>query len=87
MSSRIFDIWNWNGTIGRTRYLVTGFVLLALKHNIDRILAAAFGYQWSIFNYWVFATPAGINEITIRDATFYATLLLLHYLSFGLEQC
>ena len=77
MSSQIFDVWSWHGRIGRARYLVTGFVLFALKHNIDRILAAAFGYHWSIFNYWVFDTPAGINEITIRDATLYATLLLV----------
>jgi uncharacterized membrane protein YhaH (DUF805 family) len=77
MSEQVFNVWSWHGTIGRARYLVTGFVLLAVKHNIDRILAAAFGYKWSIFNYWVLDTPAGIKELTIRDATFYATLLLV----------
>lgn len=77
MSSRVFDIWSWHGRVGRARYLTTGLVLFAIKHNLDRFLAAAFGYRWSIFNYWVFDTPAGIEEITFRDATFYAVLLLV----------
>jgi len=72
-----FAVWSWRGTIGRARYLVIGFALFALKHNIDRLLAAAFGYRWSIFNYWVFDTPAGIEELTRRDATFYAVLVLV----------
>src|ERR1041385_2978781 len=72
-----FHVWSWRGTIGRARYLVIGFALFALKHNIDRLLAAAFGYRWSIFNYWGFDTPAGIEELTRRDATFYAVLVLV----------
>ena len=55
----LFDVWSWHGRIGRGRYLGTGLVLLALKHNINRLLASAFGYRWSIS----------------RDATFYAVLV------------
>ena len=77
MISQIFDVWSWHGRIGRGRYLGTGLLLLALKHNIDRLLASAFGYRWSIFNYWVFdAPPAGIEALTSRHATFYAALVL-----------
>ena len=77
MNSKIFDVWSWHGTIGRGRYLATGSVLLALKHNFDRLLAAVFGYEWGIFNYWVFDVPAGIEGLTSRDAGFYAVLVLV----------
>ena len=78
MISRVFDIWSWHGRIGRARYFATGFVLLALKHNTDRFLAAGFGHRWtwSIFNYWIFDTPEGITALTPQDATFYACLVL-----------
>jgi uncharacterized membrane protein YhaH (DUF805 family) len=74
-TSNPLDVWSWRGRIGRARYLVTGVVLLALKHNIDRLLAARHGYPWSIFNYWVFDRPQGIEEITDREANFYAALV------------
>ncbi len=57
MSSAVFDIWTWRGKMGRRRYLVTGLVLFALKHNIDRLLATLFGYPWGPFNYLVFYSP------------------------------
>lgn len=71
----ISDVWSWHGRIGRARYLGTGLVLLGLKHNIDRILAAMFGYPWGIFSYWIFDTPAGINKLTPRDTVFYLVLV------------
>ena len=75
MSLKVFDLWSWRGTIGRARYLVTGVVLLAIKHNFDRLLAAAYGHPWSIFNYWVFDRPQGIEGITSREANFYASMV------------
>ena len=77
MSSHPFNIWTWRGRVGRARYLVTGLVLLAVKHNIDRILATLYGYSWGLFNYWVFETPGGIADLKQVDATFYALLLLI----------
>jgi uncharacterized membrane protein YhaH (DUF805 family) len=77
VSSQLFDLWSWHGRIGRARYLGTGFVLLAIKHNIDRLLAAYFGYRWEIFNYWVFDSPSGIETLTRREASFYATLMVI----------
>lgn len=47
-----------------------------MKHNIDRLLAALFGYRWGIFNYWVFDSPRGIVQLKTDDATFYLLLLL-----------
>jgi uncharacterized membrane protein YhaH (DUF805 family) len=77
LSLQVLDVWNWQGRIGRARYLATGLILLAIKHNIDRILAAAYGYPWTVFNYWVFKTPSGIETITRRESSFYAELLII----------
>src|SRR5215510_4641744 len=77
-----FDIWSWQGTIGRQRYLITGVILFALKHNVDRLLATWFGYPWGPFNYLVFISPRdGIVGLKPEDAGFY-TLLLLAALPF-----
>jgi uncharacterized membrane protein YhaH (DUF805 family) len=74
----VFDIWSWHGRIGRKRYLITGLVLFALKHNIDRLLATLFEYRWEPFNYLVFLSDNdGIVGLSARDARFYTTLVLV----------
>src|SRR6476619_2275799 len=70
------DMWGWEGRVGRARYLVTGLVLFALKHNIDRLLAAGFGYPLSPLSYWVFIAPDGIFTLKPADGFFYSVLLL-----------
>jgi len=76
--SSAFDIWSWHGRIGRRRYLITGLVLFALKHNIDRLLATLFEYPWGLFNYLVFfSRDDGIMGLTSRDAAFYALLVFI----------
>jgi hypothetical protein len=77
LSLEVFNLWSWRGTVGRARYLVTGVVLLAIKHNIDRLLATAYGHPWSILNYWIFDRPQGIEGITPREANFYASLVAI----------
>src|SRR6185369_7581888 len=74
-----FDIWSWHGTIGRRRYLITGLLLFALKHNIDRLLASFFHYPWGPFNYLVFYSSHGngMFSLTTPDASFYALLVLV----------
>ena len=77
MSSQLFDVWNWQGKVGRTRYLISGLLLLAIKHNLDRLVAALYGYPWRILNYWVSDIPSGIANITRREASFYALLIVI----------
>lgn len=44
--------WRWEGRLGRGAYLGWGLGLLALKYNLDRLVAAlAFGRSWSPLNY------------------------------------
>ncbi len=61
------------GTIGRARYALIGTFLFALKHNIDRVIAMGFGYEWSVFNYWAF--DRSLRGLTEYQARFYAVLL------------
>jgi len=77
MSLRSIDFWSWQGRVGRARYLATGVILLALKHNIDRVVAATYGYPWTVFNYWVFKTPSGIEGLTRQEANFYTELVII----------
>lgn len=76
MRTHVLDVWSWRGKIGRARYLTTGVVLFAVKHNIDRVLAAYHGYRWTVFNYWIVDKAADIAALTEQDARFYATLVL-----------
>jgi uncharacterized membrane protein YhaH (DUF805 family) len=70
-------LFSWNGKIGRTPYVAIGLILFAIKHNVDRLLAAWFGYPWSPISYWVFVTPhEGLRALTPDDAMFYVVLLI-----------
>jgi uncharacterized membrane protein YhaH (DUF805 family) len=75
----VFDIWSWHGTIGRRRYLITGLVLFALKHNIDRLLATLFDYPWGPFNYLAFYSTGGngVWRLSYPDASFLALLVFV----------
>jgi uncharacterized membrane protein YhaH (DUF805 family) len=78
MNFKLSDLWNWRGTVGRAKYLTLGFTLFALKHNLDRIVAATyFNRRWSIFNYWVFPEATSVEDARLDYHKFYATLLLI----------
>jgi len=84
----VLNVFTWSGRIGRARYLGSGLILLALKHNIDRLVAASLGYPWGIFNYWIFQKPevfrnsyrpqqsVSIMELTPEDAGFCLVIVL-----------
>lgn len=75
---RFSDLWDWRGTVGRGKYLAIGLALFALKHNLDRYVAAAsFNRRWSIFNYWVFPETSNVELAPLDYKKFYATLLLI----------
>ena len=73
----VLDVWTCDGRIGRARYFASGLILLALKHNIDRLLAATAGYPYGLFNYWVFTSRPGIALLHPEDSMFYVVLLLV----------
>ena len=46
-------LWTWKGSIHRRAYLAWGAGLMAVKYNIDRLVAAAYGiHDWNIGRYW-----------------------------------
>lgn len=78
MNFRFSDLWDWRGRVGRAKYLTLGFVLFALKHNLDRIVAATcFDRRWTVFNYWLFPDGPTVEDTTPGYQKFYATLLLI----------
>jgi uncharacterized membrane protein YhaH (DUF805 family) len=52
MRIRVSDLWTWQGSIGRGEYFFWGFVLCAIKYNIDRLLVWNWsGQRWSLIDY------------------------------------
>jgi hypothetical protein len=88
MNFRLSDLWDWRGTVGRGKYLTIGLLLFALKHNLDRIVAATyFNRQWTIFNYWLFPEASGVEDAPVDYQKFYATLLVIALPSSGRASC
>ena len=76
MSSPFSGFLSWRGTIDRGPYAITGVLLFAVKHNVDRIIASAFfGHPWSIFNYWMFDDHTHLDKIPAGRLKFYATMV------------
>jgi hypothetical protein len=69
------DLWSWRGTVGRGKYAVVGLLLFALKHNIDRLIAAGFSRRWSLFSYWVFDEPGVVADAGQLRWRLYAALV------------
>lgn len=63
----------------RGRYALVGVVGFAIKHNLDRLVAAAvFHRLWGLFNYWIPPTRAvRITALPRSDAALLATMLAL----------
>src|SRR3954451_2881261 len=48
------DLWDPRGAVDRGTYAVVGALGFALKHNMDRAMAAyVFHRPWTLFNYWI----------------------------------
>jgi hypothetical protein len=79
MRIQLADLWRWEGTMNRGPYALVGMVGFAIKHNLDRVLAAlVFHRRWNIFNYWIPLGQAGrITSLSRLDATFLAAMLVL----------
>ena len=71
------DLWRWDGRVSRSTYAIVGLVGVAVKHNLDRLVASSFlGYNNS-FNYWVpLGKAAQLDHLSDTEARFLATLLL-----------
>jgi len=75
---RFADLWRWDGKVGRAEYAAVGLIGVAIKHNLDRLIALAFFPNSSAFlNYWApLGKAARLNHLTNNEVKFLATLLL-----------
>jgi uncharacterized membrane protein YhaH (DUF805 family) len=72
------DLWRWDGRVGRAAYAVVGLVGIAIKHNLDRLIAASFLGHQNSFNYWApLGKAARLDHLSGIEAKFLATLLLV----------
>ena len=73
------DLWSSEGTMDRGPYTLIGLIGFAIKHNLDRALAAfVFHRQWGLFNYWIPLNQAArINSLAPSDWTFLLSMLVL----------
>ena len=71
------DLWRWDGLVSRAAYATVGLVGVAIKHNLDRLIASSFlGYKNS-FNYWApLGKAARLDHLSDTEIKFLATLLL-----------
>jgi uncharacterized membrane protein YhaH (DUF805 family) len=76
---RFSDIFKFSGEVGRGTYAAVGIIGLALKHNIDRAVAAlVFERSFGVFNYWVPPVDAvRLTALSRADALFLATMVCI----------
>ena len=70
-------LFSAKGNITRSQFVMSGFILFAIKYNADRLLALHFNIDWFFYNYYFSPLHISIqylNEISIR---FYLLLALL----------
>lgn len=74
---QVSDLWRWDGTIGRTRYVLLGTVLVVVKYFVDSFVSQTFFHRtWTILEYFApgYATAANPDGFTLE---FYLTMLAL----------
>jgi uncharacterized membrane protein YhaH (DUF805 family) len=72
---RVRELFRWEGTVGRSTYVLAGLIALAVKHNLDRLIASAYGLRWNIWSSWL--PLEGFLPPTALSANHKAFLLVL----------
>lgn len=71
-------LWNWNRTIDRVPYLLTGAALFLVKFAIDWMIAGqVFGQSWSPFNYLVWPNDRVLRVFELGDPERWFSLTML----------
>ena len=75
---KLSELWEWEGTVDRGTYAFWGCLLFAVKHNLDRFVAAAFFGHTLFLNYYLIPARKGtVLSILPQDVPLYATLVVL----------
>jgi len=72
-------LFSWEGTVDRGTYALVGLIGFAIKHNLDRLIAALFFHRkWSLFNYWIPLDRAvRVTSLSPADRRFLFCMLLM----------
>ncbi len=72
------DLWRWDGHVSRAAFATAGLVGVAIKHNLDRLIASSYLGNKNSFNYWApLGRAARLVHLSDTEAKFLATLLLV----------
>jgi uncharacterized membrane protein YhaH (DUF805 family) len=72
------DLWTAEGEIDRGPYLFLGFSLMALKYNLERLVAGlAFHRSWSVLAHYLHAPRLDADAYRGHDAAFFATMVAM----------
>jgi uncharacterized membrane protein YhaH (DUF805 family) len=75
MPRRFEQLWDPRGLTGRRDYLFWGVGLMALKYNMDRVIAGAlFGFRWNWTNYWA-PFDTSFNRLSKEQLWFVGAML------------
>ena len=79
MSFHVKDLFTWSGELARRPYAIVGIVLMVVKYNLDRLVAAAaFDTTWSVFNYLQPVEQGGLLGVTqSKNLPLFGTLLAM----------
>jgi len=77
MAGKMGSIWRWDGRVTRGRYAMFGVCGVAIKHNLDRLLATEYGLRWGVWNYLdPLNRAAHFAPLTSNEKHFLSVLLL-----------
>jgi len=72
------DLWRWDGRVSRAAYAAVGLIGVAIKHNLDRLIASSFFGHDNSFNYWApLGKAARLDHLSDTEAKFLPALLLV----------
>jgi uncharacterized membrane protein YhaH (DUF805 family) len=71
------SFWRWDGKVTRGTYAMFGACTLAIKFNLDRVIADYFGFRWKIWNYLdPLEHPGRFQQLSVPERFFLAVLLI-----------
>ena len=76
---RAWNLWQWQGKIGRATYASVGIIAFSLKFLIDWLtVTRAFHRPWSLLNYWrPFGAIHGMDSLSLENRFFAGTMLFV----------
>ena len=76
MAIQVSNLWRWEGRVGRRTYILAGFLGVAIKYNLDRLISAFFFHRYLLLDYWrPLGAAARLSHVSLADRNWLAVLL------------